>query len=210
MRLQSRKLLSAKAQGASFDAVLLGSEVRGGNELFASGAPVVCLRSGELEANLPFAGLMEVREAIPGELSRRIRESMSRMHTKAEAKVPPGLRVLVAEDHPVNLRLAVRLLERLGCAVETAGDGAEAVKKAAHGGFDLILMDCQMPNMDGFEATRLILGHNPDQRILALTANTMTGDKERCLAAGMLESISKPMRAGDLESALIRWSNPQA
>jgi CheY-like chemotaxis protein len=81
---------------------------------------------------------------------------------------------------------------------------------AAHNVFDLILMDCQMPNMDGFEATRLILGHNPDQRILALTANTMTGDRERCLAAGMLESISKPMRAGELESALIRWARPQA
>jgi signal transduction histidine kinase/CheY-like chemotaxis protein len=204
------KLLSATTQGTSFDVVLLGSEVDGGSELFTNGLPVVCLRSGELEPGLPFAGLMESTEAIPGELSSRIRESMSRMHTIVKAKVPVGLRVLVAEDHPVNQRLAVRLLERLGCAVETVGDGADAVKMAAHNVFDLILMDCQMPNMDGFEATRLILGHNPDQRILALTANTMTGDRERCLAAGMLESISKPMRAGELESALIRWARPQA
>lgn len=203
------KLLMARSQGSSFDVVLLGSEVEAGNELFALGVPIVCLRSGKHDSDKPFAGLMDVAEAVAGELSRNIRKSILRKKTNVEAKVPTGLRVLVAEDHPVNQRLAIRLLERMGCVVESAVDGLEAVEKATHQNYHLILMDCQMPKMDGFEASRLILSRKPDERIVAFTASTMAGDRERCLEAGMLESVSKPIRAGDLESALIHWAKPQ-
>src|ERR1700680_746993 len=109
------------------------------------------------------------------------------------------LRVLVAEDNAVNQRLAARLLEKRGHRVTVTSNGREAVEALANRNFDLVLMDVQMPEMDGFEATALILErekrdgtHMP---IIALTANAMKGDKEQCLAAGMDGYLAKPIRA---------------
>jgi CheY-like chemotaxis protein len=108
-----------------------------------------------------------------------------------------SLSILVAEDDPVSRSLASELLTRNGHAVVTALNGAEAVSFAERNSFDLILMDVQMPHMDGFEATRRIRrGHGanrPRVPIVALTANAMNGDRERCLAAGMDEYLSKPL-----------------
>ena len=111
------------------------------------------------------------------------------------------LHVLVAEDNPVNQRLAQRLLERRGHKFEIVGDGAGAIEALARDSFDLVLMDVQMPGMDGFQATAAIRekesetgGHIP---IIAMTAHAMRGDRERCLAAGMDGYISKPLRADD-------------
>jgi CheY-like chemotaxis protein len=131
--------------------------------------------------------------------------------TRASGAVRPefvGARVLVAEDTPVNQKITVRMLERLGCVVELAVDGHHAVSRFQAGRFDLVLMDCQMPGMDGFEATRVIRGWEAGRMhvpIVALTANAQPSDRERCLAAGMDDFLTKPLRATELEQALARW-----
>jgi signal transduction histidine kinase/DNA-binding response OmpR family regulator len=121
-------------------------------------------------------------------------------------------RVLLAEDNVVNAKLAVRLLERLGCRVDVACNGHEALKMAQSVPFDLVFMDCQMPEMDGFEATRAIRAWERASRIepspatrlpiVALTANAMQGDRERCLEAGMDDYITKPLARADLQRVL--------
>ena len=124
-----------------------------------------------------------------------------------------GKRVLVVEDNPVNQKMATLLLHKAGLEFEVAGDGEQALAALRKSTFDLILMDCQMPVMDGFEATRRIRaaeaergGHIP---ILALTANTMEGDRETCLAAGMDAFIGKPFTAEALITVLDRWLDGQ-
>ena len=119
-------------------------------------------------------------------------------------------RILLAEDHPINRRLAMLMLETLGCRADFAGTGREAVDAWERLQPDVILMDCQMPEMDGFEATREIRrreaarakGEGQRVRIIALTANALTGDRERCLAAGMDDYISKPFTVRQLSEAL--------
>lgn len=116
-----------------------------------------------------------------------------------------GARVLLAEDNVVNQRLAVRILESLGCEVEVAANGRDAVEHFEHATFDCILMDCQMPDMDGFEATHRIRstgGRGRTVPIVAVTANALVGDRERCLAAGMNDYITKPLRREDLQRVL--------
>jgi PAS domain S-box-containing protein len=118
-----------------------------------------------------------------------------------------GLLILLAEDHPVNQKVAVRMLERLGHAVVVTPDGRQALGALQAGGFDVVLMDVQMPEMDGFEAIREIRrreaaegGHIP---VLALTAHAMQGDRDRCLDAGFDGYLAKPIRQADLQAALM-------
>ncbi len=117
-------------------------------------------------------------------------------------------RILLVEDNPVNQKLAARLLEKLGCRVDVAGNGRECVEMLTSLPYDLVFMDCQMPEMDGYEATRQVrastspVAHLP---IIAMTANAMAGDREKCLAAGMDDYISKPIRSDDLAEMLPRW-----
>jgi CheY-like chemotaxis protein len=117
-------------------------------------------------------------------------------------------RILLAEDNLVNVKVAVGMLSRLGCSVTVAGHGAEALEALSREVFDIVLMDCQMPEMDGFEATRIIrrqCGHDAPV-IIAMTANAMEGDRERCLLAGMDDYLAKPIMLDDLASCLKRWS----
>ena len=119
-----------------------------------------------------------------------------------------GLRVLLVEDNPVNQALAASQLKSLGFTVELAENGAEAVTACQRTQFDFILMDCQMPVMDGFEATRRILADRQDVTgcpIVAMTANTMQGDRERCLEAGMVDFLAKPYRQAELVEVIARW-----
>jgi len=122
----------------------------------------------------------------------------------------PKLRVLLAEDNLVNQRLAIRMLEKSGHQVALAGNGRQAVDALAQSEFDVVLMDVQMPEMDGFEATAEIRrrekisgAHMP---IIAMTAHAMTGDRERCIAAGMDDYISKPIRADLLMDLLEKYA----
>jgi signal transduction histidine kinase/DNA-binding response OmpR family regulator/uncharacterized protein YigA (DUF484 family) len=115
-----------------------------------------------------------------------------------------ALRILLAEDNAVNQKLALRLLERMGLAADVVGDGRAAVDAVANGGYDLVLMDVQMPDLDGLGATREIRARWPDRpiRIVGLTANAMAGDREACLAAGMDDYVSKPIRPEELSAAI--------
>jgi CheY-like chemotaxis protein len=110
-----------------------------------------------------------------------------------------GLRILLAEDNPVNQKLAMRLLEKRGHRVTLAASGREALTWVERASFDVILMDVQMPDMDGLESTRCIRERERSSGvytpIIALTAHTMKGDRERCLAAGMDAFVHKPIDA---------------
>lgn len=119
----------------------------------------------------------------------------------------PARRILVVEDNAINQTVVRRMLEQLGQQVHLAGNGIEALAALQQSAFDLVLMDCQMPEMDGFEATRRIRGTEASTRlpIIALTANSMKGDRERCLQAGMDDYLAKPIRMTDLASLLQRW-----
>ncbi len=120
--------------------------------------------------------------------------------------------MLLAEDNPVNQRLAVALLERRGHSVTVAPDGRQAVAAAERERFDIILMDVQMPEMDGLEATRRIrASESPGRRvpIVAMTAAALRSDRDRCLEAGMDDYISKPVRTEELVAALARFAPPR-
>ena len=121
--------------------------------------------------------------------------------------------VLLVEDNPVNQEIGSAMLASLGCRVEAATNGAEAVRMYTEGSFDIIMMDCQMPVMDGFAASRRIRSREQASTatripIIALTANVMQGDRERCLAAGMDDYLAKPFKREQLEEVLARWARP--
>jgi CheY-like chemotaxis protein len=122
-----------------------------------------------------------------------------------------GPAILVAEDNVVNQAVAEGMLLRRGHPVQIARDGREAVQAVFDGTYAAVFMDCQMPEMDGYEATREIRrreGDGPHIPIIAMTAHSMKGDRERCLAAGMDDYVSKPLRAEALDAVLARWVAP--
>jgi two-component system sensor histidine kinase/response regulator len=138
-------------------------------------------------------------------------------HTLAEIESAP--RILVAEDNLINQKLTVRLLEKLGYQADVVENGQEALAALSRNSYAVVLMDCQMPLLDGLEATRLIREGERNESgasspsplaprhipIVALTANAMSGDRERCLAAGMNDYLTKPVRKESLKGALDRW-----
>jgi CheY-like chemotaxis protein len=154
------------------------------------------------------AAIIEVLEA------REAREAQRSQDRTAEAEEGSGasLRILLAEDNLVNQRLALRVLEKRGHAVTLANHGKDAVEEFRKGKFDIVLMDIQMPEMDGFEATAAIRSHEVKAGgrtpIMAMTAHAMQGDRERCLAAGMDGYVSKPIRPEDLFHELERLVPP--
>jgi CheY-like chemotaxis protein/anti-sigma regulatory factor (Ser/Thr protein kinase) len=136
--------------------------------------------------------------------------SLQRRESSVEAlqPLPESLDILLVEDNKVNQKLALRLLERLGCRAKVAASGIEALSMLDRYNFDLILMDCQMPEMDGYEATRRIREREHGNRhipIVAITANAMESDLERCLTSGMDSYLTKPIDFAKLRMALETW-----
>ncbi len=131
-----------------------------------------------------------------------------------EKKTGRRSRILLVEDNPVNRKVALMMLKKLGYAADSVGNGKEALETLRNIRYDLVLMDCQMPEMDGFEAAGMIREEEqtrPDRRrlpIIAMTAHALKGDRERCLAAGMDDYIPKPVKLEDLAAALERWRGP--
>ncbi|MNO90486.1 Signal transduction histidine-protein kinase BarA [compost metagenome] len=129
----------------------------------------------------------------------------------AQAQVLAGVRLLVAEDNEINQQIAVELLEASGAHVEVAGNGCEALEMLASTQYDAVLMDVQMPQMDGVEATRRIRAeprytHIP---VIAMTAHAMVEDRERCTEAGMVDHVTKPVDAQALIATVLRWVVPR-
>ena len=148
-------------------------------------------------------------QGLPLEQTRQFASGSSAPERLAEETLS-GLRVLLVEDNRINRQLAETNLKNLNCDVTTAEHGQEAVVLVQEKTFDIILMDCQMPVMDGFEATRIIttmIADNqiPETPIVALTANAMQGDRERCLDVGMNDYATKPIRKKALIDLLTRW-----
>lgn len=128
--------------------------------------------------------------------------------TKQSSDRYKGVKILVVEDIKVNMILMRKILEKYGCEVEAAANGREAVDMMRENTYELVFMDCQMPEMDGFEATRQIRIDEKDDRhtaIIALTADAMVGDREKCLAAGMDDYLNKPLKVDDISRMLEKW-----
>ena len=165
------------------------------------------------EALAAVLGARDRGVAVPLVTKHLLAEDKAAGHVpRAALAVAPAARwrVLVAEDNAINQKVAVRMLEKLGCRIDVAANGREAVELFRGLPYDVIFMDCQMPEMDGFEATAAIRAlEAPDVRrtpIVALTANAMAGDRERCLGAGMDDFVSKPVSGPRLREALERWT----
>lgn len=164
--------------------------------------------SGFVEKPINASALFDAVTGVVG-AERKELQSVNR-HAKSYQTLSAnlrGARVLLVDDNEVNRSLGLDILTQAGLIVDLANDGAQAVEKVAQNAYDAVLMDWQMPVMDGFEATRQI---RADARfaklpILAMTANAMSGDKEKCLAVGMDDHIAKPINVKDLLTCLTRW-----
>ena len=128
----------------------------------------------------------------------------------SQQSIKQGSRILLAEDNIINQKVAQSILSKLGCKADVAANGLEAVRALELIDYDLVLMDCQMPEMDGFTATGMI--RNPASKVLnnkvpiiAMTANAMKGDREKCLEAGMDEYLTKPVKKNELAEILLKW-----
>jgi two-component system sensor histidine kinase/response regulator len=169
-------------------------------ELIAAGMDVMLtkpVRLNKLEAAL--AGTVQPARGHPANSARL-----------PNGQVSAAARVLIVEDNPVNRKVVLYMLQKFALHIESVGNGREALEALAKSRYDLVLMDCQMPEMDGFEATAAIrrrerAAHAKRIPIIAMTANAMHGDREKCLAAGMDGYLMKPLEPGDLEAALKSW-----
>ncbi len=217
-------LRRATAAGHPFTLALLDPEVAAATEtdlqalLRSGGTRTVALANARVEVqNLRAQGFADVllKPVRPTQLAATLThlcatapstERTADAPTAQPAQPQVEAHVLLVEDNLINQKVAVRLLERMGCTVEVADDGLAAVECVQRSSYDVVFMDCQMPGMDGFEATRRIRaldGPAAGLRITAMTANAMAGDRERCLQAGMDDYLSKPIDPFALRQAVV-------
>jgi CheY-like chemotaxis protein len=220
--------------GSAYDAIILDFQLPGIDVLSLAGElrklPVgpslhlLLLTSTHLRAGDPRAAAARVSVSVykpvrPHQLIEALVQSFD--HRRASARKPPAapwfdsslasrlpLRILVADDNRVNQKVASSFLDKLGYRTEVVGNGLEVLQALEQRPFDIIFLDVQMPEMDGYEAARQLRIRWPGEerpRIIAMTGNAMQGDREQCLAAGMDDYITKPVRPEDLRSALERW-----
>ncbi|KEZ71278.1 hypothetical protein C5I_0126280 [Pseudomonas syringae pv. syringae FF5] len=170
---------------------------------FMPGEQVAALAPLQQQAR-PLArnALYHTLRRILGQEETGLKDTQALEHT-----APRLARVLLVEDNPVNQLVAKGILGKLGCEVIISSHGGEALEQLEQGHFDLVLMDCNMPVMDGYEASRQIRssGRWPNLPIVALTANAMPDERERCKAAGMNDYLAKPFRRAELVSILDQW-----
>jgi PAS domain S-box-containing protein len=229
------RLASAQEEGRPFDLVLLDWHMPGmdgatvavqiRSQPSLADTRIVLLSSAGLE-QLP-VGLAEapidarltkpvrqwqLHDCVLGVLDRRGVGAAIEAAIPDDSEAAPrlGARVLLAEDHPVNQEVAAHMLRALGCEVDIVDDGEAALGVLARRGYDIVLMDCNMPVLDGFKATTAWRREEQDAQrdrlpVIAVTANALQGDRERCLAAGMDDYLSKPFTTDELMSVLRRW-----
>lgn len=154
--------------------------------------------------------LARLREALVQALGSRGADlpAPGRPITETRSGKPHRGHVLVAEDSEINQLVAVGILEHLGFTTELADDGRDALALLERTSYDVILMDCQMPDIDGYEATRELRRRGGGGRrtpVFALTAGAVEGERERCLAAGMDDYLAKPIVPADVDAVLTRW-----
>ena len=180
---------------------------------------LVCLMGGTINATSePRRGStfhFEIPLEIPTTIGAPNEVAQSSADVAAASGMPSWSRpplVLIVEDSQINQIVAARALERCGCRTHFVNDAEEAIKAFRAQRYDAILMDCQMPNLDGYRATAELRQTEHGERhtpIIAMTAHAMQGDRERCLAAGMDDCLAKPMRHNDLQTLLRRWIGPE-
>ncbi len=233
--IELARTIKSQDQGVTLRIVLLTSLGRRGDAKKAREAGLAAYLTKPIRERQ----LHDCLVAVMAQCSASIHESgtadlppLITRHTLAENKARVELRILLAEDNIINQKVAVRLFQRLGHRIDVVANGLEAVEALSRIHYDAVFMDCQMPEMDGFEATRLIrereqaallVGRPNDRRfategaqgtspgripIIAMTANAMQGDRERCLEAGMDDYLTKPISSEALAGALARVNGP--
>ena len=207
---QRPQLFSAFVQGDTSTTRRYGGTGLG----LAISAHLVKLMGGEIDfqseagCGSTFWFTVEFRKAAEGDLA----PDQAPVCTRERDHRAAGARILLAEDNEINRRIAMHILEKAGHRVEAVPNGRTAVEAMAQSSFDLVLMDVQMPEMDGIEAATMIRrleGASRHVPIIAMTASAMAGDRERCLGAGMDDYISKPVRREQLLQAIHSWVKPQ-
>lgn len=228
-------LTHAAEDGQPFELVLLDGKMPGSDGFSICQAiradprirrvPVICLSPAschlgpEQLREIGFDGFLQkpVRKSQLHALITELAGGKGRRAAQAQEVAGPAdgqnwpaidRRVLVAEDNTVNQKVALRMLERAGCLVDVVSDGRQAVEAFKKNSYDLVLMDVQMPELDGLEATAEIRHLEPPDRrtpIVAMTAHAMTGDRDRCIEAGMDDYVSKPLQLKELLEVLDRW-----
>ncbi len=149
-----------------------------------------------------------IMEAFGKEIARRTRSMSAFTGRRESLQRIRGARVLVVEDNAINRQVATELLQRAGLVVDTAPDGSHGVEMACNGEYDVVLMDIQMPDMDGYETTRRIRERGIATPIIAMTAHAMAGDRDRSLHEGMVAHVTKPVDPGELFRVLLEWIPP--
>jgi signal transduction histidine kinase/DNA-binding response OmpR family regulator len=195
---------------ATLPLVMLTSITHLGHEELAQQAGIAAYLTKPVRQSHLFDCLTLVKGTAPRAVaaSSQITQPLIDRYRLAHVKAQNQPRILVAEDNLINQKVAVRLLEKLGYKADVAANGNEVVEALTRTPYAAVLMDCQMPHMDGFEATVAIRQREGSTRhtpIIAMTAGAMQGDREKVLAAGMDDYLSKPVKPDDLASMLRRW-----